>query len=163
MSQPKLFKCLALLVSGKMCTRKSSLYPKCRQCLRASERLCVKRSVIKGAGLGLFYVGEKIIRKGEHVAFYSGATLLKKLPVKDQYIFEVSRGRYLSAKNSKNYVGRYVNDASHGTGRKNNIAFVGGKRSLRRSFRRWTTPMIATRMIRKGDELYVNYGDDYWG
>jgi hypothetical protein len=163
MSPPQQFKCLGLLDSGKTCTRQSSLYPKCKQCLRLSERLSVKRSRIKGAGLGLFYVGEKIIHKGEHVAYYSGAILLNKLPSNDQYIFEISRGRYLSAKNRKNYVGRYVNDASHGTRQKNNIAFVGGKRSLRRSFRRWTTPMIATRMIRKGDELYVNYGDDYWG
>lgn len=121
------------------------------------KHLVVKPSNIPGAGKGLFTTID--IKKGERIIEYKG-TLHKWKDIKYQdgnnaYLVYLHRNAVINAKNSKAKA-RYANDANGLTrvpGLRNNGEFLyEGVRCY----------IEATRKIKAGDEILVDYGKDFW-
>ncbi|MFM7217444.1 MAG: SET domain-containing protein [Bacteroidota bacterium] len=122
------------------------------------RHLRVRTSKIPGSGKGLFTTVD--IPKGAFVTEYRGR-LCKWSKVKDQdgyngYIFKLNNTWAIDALGTLTAKGRYANDArglNRLAGCRNNSEYVTrGKRCF----------IATTRRIRKGEELFVDYGQAYW-
>ena len=122
------------------------------------KNLVVKKSGLPDAGKGLF---TRInIAKGTRIVEYKGR-IQRWQDVKDQdgingYLMYINRNVVINALPAIDTLGRYANDA-HGLVRKeglrNNSEYVSeGKRCF----------IEATRNIKAGEEILVNYGREYW-
>ena len=117
----------------------------------------VRPSTIASAGEGLFTTID--IPAGVRVLEYTGVW---KAAVADcvshnahEYCFEFNLRHCIDAScKRRGGKGRYVND-THGTKRKLNLIWTKSRR-LRKVF------MTSSRKIKRGSELFVNYGVDYW-
>ena len=112
----------------------------------------VRRSTIPGAGLGLFT--NRSLRKDDRIMEYGGS--LEKIRLRKTthdctgYCFEITDRIHLNGSAPSSGLARYINDAR---GRRNNlISALCGTRVL----------LYALRDIRKGDELFLDYGKTYW-
>ncbi|HEV8514390.1 MAG TPA: SET domain-containing protein [Cyclobacteriaceae bacterium] len=120
--------------------------------------LQIKKSKLPQAGKGLF---TKIdIPKGKRIVEYKGKLHLwkdvKHLDGYNGYLMYITRNAVIDAQPTINTFGRYANDAN-GFGRtpglKNNCEYVSqGRRCYIESLR----------PIRKGEEILVSYGNDFW-
>lgn len=118
----------------------------------------IKKSTIPNAGKGLF---AKInIEKGTDILEYTGKiTSWKEANHKDGknlYIFYVNRNHVVDASVKGNNLARYVNDAeglSKIKGLSNNCVYeIKNKKVI----------LVATKKIKSGEELFVEYGKGYW-
>lgn len=124
----------------------------------AKSNLIIKTSRIPNAGKGLFTAVN--IKKGCQIVEYKGRLQpwreVKKEDGYNGYLLRVHRLWAINALPFKKAFGRYANDAT-GIGRqphlRNNAEYVvyGLKCFIE-----------ATRDIRKGDEILVAYGKEYW-
>jgi uncharacterized protein len=120
--------------------------------------LIVKKSKLPEAGNGLFTTID--IPKGKRITEYKGR-LQRWTDVKDQdgfngYLLRVHRSWAINALKSLKTFGRYANDAN-GISRnkviRNNAEYITyGLRCY----------LESTRDIKKGEEILVAYGSDYW-
>lgn len=120
--------------------------------------LFIKKSKLPSAGKGLF---TKIdIAKGTRLVEYKGK-LKKWKEVKAQdghngYLMYITRNAVIDALPATHTLGRYANDAkglSRITGVRNNSEYVSeGNRCY----------IEATRRIKKGEEILVDYGREFW-
>ena len=118
----------------------------------------VKTSCLPQAGKGLFTRTD--IPKGTRIVEYKGR-IQPWREVKDQdgvngYLMYINRNVVINALPAKKTLGRYANDA-HGliriTGLRNNAEYISeGRRCY----------IDATRNIKAGEEILVNYGREYW-
>ena len=122
------------------------------------KHLHIKKSQLPNAGKGLFTRVD--IRKGDRIVEYKGRHQLWE-EVKDQdghngYLLRMNRTMAINGLPSKNALGRYANDAAGNSrvkGLRNNSEYlIYGKRCF----------IEATRTIRKGEEVFVSYGREYW-
>lgn len=122
--------------------------------------LLVKKSKLPNAGKGLFTT--KAFKKDAHIIEYKGEIIkwqeYKKRVDRseDGYLFFVSKDWCIDAFNTPQYKARYANDAE-GLGRikgvKNNCVYeIVGKKCY----------IKATRDIKAGEEIYVDYTKEYW-
>jgi SET domain-containing protein len=138
-------------VKRKMACEKSSGLTK-----EQSARLKVKKSTIKQAGKGLF--AAKDIPKGTKLGYYAGVYMNErgydKLNNQD-YVWEVSRDKYVDAKPCPRATLRYINSKmpKKGTKRSFNVEPYTYKGKL------WYR---TTKPIKAGDELFIDYGEYYW-
>jgi SET domain-containing protein len=98
------------------------------------------------SGRGLFATRE--FRKGEFIIEYFGTLLNAEEADRkymDRYLFEVTANKFIDGKGTAN-VARYINHSC-----KPNVE----ARGLKRLFIR------ATRKIRPGDEIFLDYGQEY--
>jgi SET domain-containing protein len=122
------------------------------------KHLIIKRSGLPKAGKGLF---TKIdILKGTRIVEYKGR-IHPWREVKDQdgingYLMYINRNVVINALPAVKTLGRYANDAQGFVrieGIRNNSEYVSeGKRCF----------IEATRNIKAGEEIFVNYGREYW-
>jgi uncharacterized protein len=121
------------------------------------NRLYVDNSSIPSAGKGLFT--SRDIEKGELVMEYTGEITTWEQVRHDAgnlYIYFVNEDYVINAKEHPDAIARYANDA-HGLtrveGLHNNCRFVNinGKIFIK-----------ATKLIRAGSEILVDYGKSYW-
>ena len=120
--------------------------------------LHVKRSIIPGAGQGLFT--KKQIRKGTRISEYKGRiTTWKDMDHKNggnPYIFYVNKDYVIDAWHFKKAKARYANDAKglkRIKGITNNAKYIhDGKRVF----------LEAKKDIPPGSEILVDYGKEYW-
>jgi len=122
------------------------------------KHLSVKKSKLPNAGKGLF---TKIdIAKGKRFAEYKGR-IQPWREVKDQdgingYLMYINRNVVINGLAALKTLARYANDARglvRMEGIRNNSEYVSeGKRCF----------IEATRNIQKGEEIFVNYGREYW-
>lgn len=123
-----------------------------------NRHLEIRKSQLPGAGLGLFT--RVAIERGQRITEYKGRLVLwnniKQEDGVNGYILRVDRTWAINAKNYLSAFGRYANDAqglSRQRGLNNNAEYViDGRRCF----------IEAKRMIRKGEEILVGYGKDYW-
>lgn len=122
-----------------------------------TSKLYIKKSTLPGAGLGLF---TKVnIPKGARITEYRGKLQrwrdVKKEDGHNGYLLRFSRTMAINALPSKTH-GRYANDALglvKVAGLRNNAEYVVyGDRCF----------IEARRAIRKGEEILVAYGHEYW-
>ncbi len=120
--------------------------------------LMVKKSTLPNAGKGLFT--KKEIAKGTRIVEYKGRLRewkeVKHLDGYNGYLMYITRHAVIDAKPAVNTFGRYANDANgfvRVKGLKNNAEYVSeGNRCY----------IEALRTIKKGEEIFVSYGRDFW-
>ena len=120
--------------------------------------LHVKRSIIPGAGQGLFT--KKQIRKGTRISEYKGRiTTWKDMDHKNggnPYIFYVNKDYVIDAWHFKRAKARYANDAKglkRIKGITNNAKYIHDGRKVF---------LEAKKNIPPGGEILVDYGKEYW-
>lgn len=122
-----------------------------------TSHLYVAESTIPGTGKGLFT--SKDIEKGTLIIEYTGDITnweAVRHDAANAYIYFVNDDYVINAKDRSDAIARYANDA-HGArqvkGVNNNSRFVNinGRIFIK-----------ATRLIRAGSEILVNYGKGYW-
>lgn len=126
--------------------------------------LYLKKSQLPGAGKGLYT--DEDIEKGEEIVEYEGEILPWKIveerSAKGQegYAFYISERYSVDAYFTPWAMGRYANDAkgfSRVDGLRNNSQYiVKRKEGVRKVF------IVASRTIKAGSEVLVDYGSDYW-
>lgn len=122
--------------------------------------LLVKRSQLPNAGLGLFT--DKPIKAGTKVIEYKGDIIDWKeydnrvSSCEDGYLFYINKKNCIDAFHTPQYKARYANDAaglSRTKGLKNNCEYdVFGDKCF----------IVATRDIKAGEEILVDYTKEYW-
>ncbi len=126
--------------------------------------LYLKKSLLPGAGKGLF-TSEKLTR-GDIVCEYEGEIVPWSECERradlgyEGYVFFISKNRCVDAYFTPEAMGRYANDAK-GIGRveglRNNAQYeIKVRKGEKKVF------IVATRTIHPGDEVFVDYGSDYW-
>ena len=122
------------------------------------KHLIAKKSGLPKAGKGLFTKSD--IPKGKRIVEYKGR-IQPWREVKDQdgingYLMYINRHVVINALPAVKTLGRYANDARglvRMEGIRNNSEYVSeGKRCF----------IEATRNIKAGEEIFVNYGREYW-
>lgn len=121
------------------------------------KELEVKTSTIPGSGQGLFT--KTFIAKGTRIIEYKGNITTWK-EVKDDwenvYLYTITSKHVIDARYQKKSLARYTNDAKGITRVKgiiNNAEFYNeGLQAF----------IIATKDIKPGEEILVNYGKPYW-
>ena len=121
------------------------------------KELVVKPSTISGAGNGLFT--KTLIPKGARILEYKGTVTTweaVKGDATNAYIYFVKPNHVIDARNHPKSLARYINDAKglvRVKERKNNAKFV--TEGLR-------VYVEAIRDIGAGEEIFVEYGQQYW-
>lgn len=124
--------------------------------------LKVKKSRLKGVGKGLYTTSP--IKKGDIIVEYKGEKLSWKQCLKRygkninsaKYLFYISYKNVVDAQNTPDELARYANDAAgikKQKGCENNAEYgvIKGKPYI-----------IATRNIKAGEEIFVDYQQEYW-
>ena len=126
--------------------------------------LYTKKSLLPNAGKGLFT--DEDIKKDAEIIEYLGEIVPWSVceeranKGKDGYAFWISKNHAIDAYNTLHHIARFANDAK-GFGRvdgvRNNSQYVvKRKNGERRVF------IVASRGIKAGSEILVDYGTDYW-
>lgn len=127
----------------------------------------VKDSNIKKAGKGLFTTIS--IPVNRRVIYYRGVVMEendghvnKKISESQRdnhsycWVLKGSKGNIcINSTHTPEYKARYVND-SYGSKFKNNLRVIMDHKNKRVTY-------VSTRNIRAGEELFISYGDGYWG
>ncbi len=122
--------------------------------------LIIKRSGLPGTGKGLYTT--KAIRRDSKIIEYRGEIIgyeeyrRRARREEDHYLFYLRRELCIDAMHTPQYKARYANDAEGFTrkkGKKNNSDYIifGDKCFI-----------VASRDIRAGEEIFVNYTQHYW-
>lgn len=122
--------------------------------------LLIKKSRLPGAGKGLFTT--KAIRKDSKIIEYRGEIIgyneyrRRERREEDHYLFYLRKDLSIDALHTPQYKARYANDAAGITrvkGIKNNADYIifGDKCFI-----------VASRDIKAGEEIFVNYTKPYW-
>lgn len=126
--------------------------------MSSTKSLFIKRSLLPNAGKGLFTRVD--IKKGDRIVEYAGRRRkwkdVKHLDGHNGYLMRLNRTTAIDAKPLNSGKGRYANDAMGLTrvaGLRNNAEYlIYGNRVF----------IEATRNIRKGEEIFVSYGKEFW-
>jgi hypothetical protein len=146
-------RCTADNKRGTQCGSRTAKGQYCWTHLSAVEGLRIKLSSVLGAGMGLWATRD--IRPKAHVADYTGTKLvLRSDEHGGPYCLQMNRREAIDAARTNTAPGRWVNDP-RGTGQPPNTSFVVNTRYR-------TGRLIASRLIRKGEEIFVSYGTGYW-
>jgi SET domain-containing protein len=129
-----------------------------KEILKDGNFLQIKRSIIPGAGKGLFT--RKQIRKGTRISEYKGrVTTWKKMDHKNggnPYIFYVNKDHVIDAWHFKKAKARYANDAK-------GLKRIKGVRNNAKYIHDGTRVFLeAKKNIPPGSEILVDYGKEYW-
>jgi len=121
--------------------------------------LVIKRSVLPGAGKGLFT--KVMIPKGTRIVEYRGQILTwkeveKMADDRNGYVFFVNSKHVIDAWNYHKCLARYANDAM-GIGRQ-----PGVRNNAEYDVEKKRCYIKATRDIPAGSEVLVSYGAEYW-
>lgn len=158
-------RCTGTKANGQQCTKRSVIgVPFCWIHLLKDRHLRIKDSNIQGAGKGLFAidksrpVGEILFRKNDKITNYDGEILTREILTQRYgeytapYGVEVNYNHNIYEDGAcKRGVGNLVNHQSQ--------AQTNAKLSTNKNRNRII--LIATKNIRNGQEIFVNYGSDY--
>jgi hypothetical protein len=116
-------------------------------------KLSLKQSKIKDAGLGVF--AEEFIPKGKLIGNYDGKMIQRKKKHFDpDYSMEINEKYVVDGSYYPRPLTSMIND-TYKTKKKYNCEFI-----VRESKKRVEVHSI--RPIAEGDELYIDYGNEYW-
>ncbi len=132
-------------------------HPYCAKHTRKILGLSVRKSTIAGAGKGLF--AERTFKKGENIARYGGEILTTEeynaryeADAMGAYGVQLDDARVIDARRTDAGVARYACDY-HGSRKKPNAEYIADDENDEV----W---IVATRKIKKGDEIFTDYGDE---
>ena len=127
------------------------------------KKVKVGKSLIPNAGNGLFIMED--VKNKTCVARYSGERIDLAENNKRKghhYRIKISNDLFLDAEDPRHFEGRFINDGKR-AGIKPNVRFAAGYRTNTCSTTSFSWIRIfATRNIKAGEELYLDYGPDYW-
>ncbi|WCL48219.1 SET domain-containing protein [Leptospira sp. GIMC2001] len=113
----------------------------------------IKKSKIPGIGMGLF---PKVnLKKGDHIGFYTGKILDDDQAnsdryVESRYLLWICKDWWIYGEGKQSNYTRYINHSE-----KPNAELIVSVR--------WKTArFIAMKAVKAGDELFFDYGKDYW-
>lgn len=163
--------CSAITDKGKRCKRNTCIkYPLCWQHMKTKEGLELKKSEIPDAGQGVFATRDfpyNNTKKGKTqnkpITYYSAKKISNKPNPNSAYVLRVNDKEYLDSENPSNFSGKYINSfRNHPDVRKRyaNVRFGASQRIYRKNDR-FVVPILQKKTIKKGDELYLNYGKMY--
>jgi len=123
------------------------------------KHLVTKKSILPNAGKGLYTRVD--IPKGARIVEYKGRILtwkeVQKMPdERNGYVFYVNSKHVIDAWDYKTAIAKFANDARGLTqveGLRNNAEYIVHKKRCY---------IAATRNIKAGDEIFVEYGAEYW-
>ena len=122
------------------------------------KHLYLKKSLLPGAGLGLFTRVD--IPKGKNIVEYKGRVVdwqdVRHEDGHNGYLFRLNRKLAIDARPYKKSLGRFANDARgirKIVGLRNNSEYTVAKNRCY---------ITSIRRIRKGEEILVPYGKAYW-
>ena len=122
------------------------------------KNLLVKKSILPGAGKGLFTT--KFIPKGARIAEYKGkVTTWKEVDHQEglnAYIYYINRNHVIDSSMHKKNLARYANDAK---GSENGIRLMNNCRFVTEGTRVF---MESKKDIQPHSEILVGYGKEYW-
>lgn len=146
------------------CSRKTCKYgPYCWQHTRSKYNVAVRKSTIPNAGSGLFAI--ESFNEGAKICPYTGELLTKEevdARYGDdenvaEYVYRISKKRkgptYIDASKTNACVARYANHDEN----RANAEFKDPPADKPPIV--W---IVATKKIRPGEEIFVNYGEEYW-
>ena len=146
-------RCTADNKQSAQCGCKTAKGQHCHIHMRLFDGLRVTTSTVARAGNGLFAARD--FAPGEHLADYTGDELIiRRDSDGGPYCLSLTKRRAIDAAATNTGYGRWANDPRGGDGGPN-AEFV-----LSRA--RGTGRLRATARIRKGDEIFVSYGRQYW-
>jgi hypothetical protein len=117
------------------------------------DKFAIKKSSKKKAGKGLF--AKVKIKKGEHIGYYTGKILngkqiLREPYISSLYLMQVTEDHYILGEGKGSSFVSMINHC-----KKPNAEMVVSTR--------WKTARIrAIKKISKGEEIFYNYGKEYW-
>ena len=160
-------RCSAITDKGQRCKRNTCLrYPYCYQHQKKIEGLELNQSRIPDAGKGAFATRDFPFTKQtakKPITYYSAKNITYEPDLYSAYVLRVNNTQYLDSKNPSNFTGRYINSFKNHpdiTKRNANVRFGGSQRIYQRN-NRYVVPIIQKKAIKKGDELFLNYGNMY--
>ncbi|MFZ1292409.1 MAG: SET domain-containing protein-lysine N-methyltransferase [Melioribacteraceae bacterium] len=118
-----------------------------------NESFEIKTSIKDGAGLGVF--AKRKILKSENIGYYTGKVLnakqLNKEPyVSSLFILQITKNHFIYGEGKGSNFVSFINHSN-----KPNAKLVVSTR--------WKTArIVAIKNIKKSDEIFYNYSDDYW-
>lgn len=178
--------CEGLKKNGARCGRNTvRALPYCWQHYQKINKIVISKSNVPNGGFGLFACestvnGEPVFRKGDLICDYggdilNGAQLSARYGSGGQtavYAFGDPDSANFIDSACKRYIGAFANDSKGSKKRSNaNIDSTFVKQNDRDRINKMryrplppgkVIGLVATRNIFNGDEIYVNYGADYW-
>ena len=118
----------------------------------SEEDFDVKDSSVPNIGKGLF--AKRLVRPGDTIGFYEGKKITDKMSEREPYISSrylvyICEDHWIEGQIDGNYT-RFINHSN-----KPNAELVTSVR--------WKSARIkALKLIRPGDEVFFDYGEDYW-
>lgn len=177
--------CEATTKTGARCKRHSVIgTPYCREHLRKIRKVSIRQSTIPNSGNGLFADepgklqsrGDIVFRRGDLITKYDGQKMTKAEvderygaddAVTGPYVVRVPIQGMRTVKRGKRRVQEpyrvgwsYLDGATErGVGNLANMAM--NRRDNNAELKKEDASLEATKDIRQGDEIFVDYGDDY--
>ncbi len=133
-------------------------FPYCWVHLRVVDGLQVKPSTVPGAGLGLFFVGNKRtdhVKARNPISCYSAKNVDTNASGTSDYIVKVGRSKFMNSEDKLNYVGRYINHSADP-----NVE-ISGTHNIRERMGRFVLNIRTKKRVNKGDELFLDYGPNF--
>lgn len=122
------------------------------------KKLRIRKSLIPGAGKGLFTTVD--IKKGTRITEYKGKKCLwrdvKKTDGYNTYLMRISRTMAIDGQPFLKLLGRYANDA------KGLVRIPGLRNNTEYAQYGMRVYLEATRPIAAGEEIFVDYGREFW-
>lgn len=150
-------RCAYVGKNGRCAINTSITHPLCARHTKSEMGLSVRKSNVPNAGLGLF--AERTFKKDEQIARYGGEILTTaqydkryNADAMGAYGVQLDDNRVIDARKTTAGVARYACDY-HGSHKKPNAEYVADDEA-------GEVWIVATRAIKKGDEILTDYGDD---
>jgi len=147
-------KCCATCKNGNDCSKNTWKGDKCWIHTKLIDNLRIKPSNIKSAGYGL-YVANKEFKKGAIIAEYLGE--ISRNTIYGTYVLEINRNTFINA-NKSTCLASFANSCR--ASNKNQCECKNNNAEFKQ--RNGKTVVIATRKIQPNEEIFINYGRDYW-
>ena len=153
-------RCSANTTSGARCKRTTCKYAKfCFQHTKSKLGVVVKASGIPNSGQGLYAV--KDIPNKSKIVSYGGkivsAAHYNRHP--SGYGIDIGKGRILDGKSTQSGLGRYANACTVADKRHKRCKGNNARLSINNA---GTASVKSTKSIKKGQEIFVSYGKQYW-
>jgi hypothetical protein len=152
-------RCKAIKPNGDRCKNHTCRGFYCWIHLKSKDDLRIKKSELPNAGLGLYYVGKKDVKKDKTITRYSAERVSSTPNRNSAYVLQVGNNRFLDSENPRNFAGRYINSVS-GTNKRPNTRFSKGT-SIYTAENRKYVPVKTTTKIKPNTELLATYGRKY--